>query len=322
MPVVPRILSVAAFTLAAFAAPAAMHAQSLALEGETGGFIVPAAYTVPSEPGHAFAAPTIGFHYVGNGPVIGDFYISSITSGYKNFLEFGYTRNSHSNGSDNNLGKLWQFNGFNTFHAKVKIVSENRNGHMWVPAIAIGGIVRSQDYFVTGALAQPTHQPQTNGDIYLAATKLVTQTKIPLLLDAGIRGTNGQLFGGGGNASSSGISANPLVGAQRDQSFSARGFAGIGIPLPLKRSSPRSIIVDPGAEISQQPTYTQYAAGTHLPSTESYGLRFTQLPSFRWTLDVGVGHIGNTLAGGTGDIAAAQLHANTVRSISLSYRLK
>ena len=318
--------------VAAVVLPGTLRAQSLALEGETGGFIVPAAYTVPSETGHSWARPTLGFHYVANGPVIGDFYISSITGGYKNWIEFGYTRNSHSNGRDTNLGKLWQYAGFDAFHGKVKIISENRNGHNWVPAVAVGGIIRINDQYVTGALAPPcnltgsqrnTHCPQTNGDIYAVATKLVTKLKVPLLLDAGIRGTNAQLFGAGGNASSY---VTPTTGPtglptppNPDHDWAVRGFGGIGIPIPISRS-PKAIIIQPGAEISQQPRYTQYTANTHLPSTESYGLRFTRLPTFRWTIDAGIGHIGNTLTPASGNLPAAQLHANSVKSLSMSYR--
>src|SRR5579883_621943 len=87
---------------AAMVLPASLRAQSLALEGETGGFIVPGAYMVPAEAGHKWARPTVGFHWIAGGPVLGDFYNSSITGGYRNFVEFGYTRVSHANGRDNN----------------------------------------------------------------------------------------------------------------------------------------------------------------------------------------------------------------------------
>ena len=56
---------------------------------------------------------------------------------------------------------------------------------------------------MTGALTSPNHQAKTNGDIYIVATKLVRQTKIPLLLDFGVRGTNAQLYGAGGMAGNS-----------------------------------------------------------------------------------------------------------------------
>ena len=40
---------------------------------------------------------------------------------------------------------------------------------------------------------------KTNGDIYIVATKVVP-TKIPIVLNFGVRGTNAMLWGMGGNA--------------------------------------------------------------------------------------------------------------------------
>lgn len=308
----------------------AVRAQSLNLEGQTGGYIIPAAYTIPSDPGHKFSSPTLGFHYLKAGSTIGDFYISSVAEGYGNWLEFGYSRNSHANGNDfigngkTGASDLWAYSGFNTFTAKVKVLGEDRGGHKWIPAVAIGGILRTNDIFVTGALqnnpynlAHP-HPSHNNGDIYAVATKLVRQTKVPLLLDFGVRGTNAQLYGAGGSAGDAptpGVTPQGAPTETNSPAWSARAFGGLGIPIPVSKSA-KAVVVEPGAEIAQQPRYTWELPQAHIGTVEVYGFRFTQLPTFRWTVDAGVGHIGNQLGPGL------YIHANTVESVSLTYRFK
>ena len=292
--------------------------------GTTGGYVLPAAYTIPSDAGKSFSSPTIGFHYLKAGTTIGDFYISSIAEGYKNWLEFGYSRNNHSNGDDfaqngkTGASALWAYNGFNVFSAKAKILAEERHKKKWIPAVAIGGIVRQGDLFVTGALTQPNHQAQTNGDVYIVATKLVRQTKIPLLLDFGVRGTNAQIYGAGGNAGSKPVAGLTPQGAPtftNSSAWAVKTFGGIGIPIPISKS-PTAIVVEPGAEIAPQPHYTQNLPTATNATVEVYGIRITKLPTFRWTVDAGVGHIGNQLGPGL------YIHANTVESVALTYRFK
>jgi len=317
--------------LAVLLVPAALRAQSLNLEGQTGGYIIPAAYTIPSNTGEKWSQPTIGFHYLKAGSTIGDFYISSIAEGYNNWIEFGYTRNSHSNGRDwvqpYNTGEvsgtgasaLWAYSGFNVFSAKVKILAEERHKKKWIPAVAIGGIVRQGDYYVTGALTSPKQQAKTNGDIYIVATKLVRQTKIPLLLDLGVRGTNAQLYGAGGMAGNSPSPGTASVGGAptytNSTAWGAKVFGGLGIPIPISKS-PTAIVIEPGAEIAAEPRHTDNLPTASIPTTEVYGLRITQLPTFRWTLDAGIGHVGNQLG------PDLYIHANTVSSIALTYRFK
>jgi hypothetical protein len=329
----PRLLLAAVSALLIFTAlaPATLHAQTLNLEGQTGGFIIPGAYTIPSDPGHKWSSPSIGFHYLKSGTTVGDFYTSSITEGYGNWLEFGYTRNSHSNGSDFNRGgvsgtdgasDLWAFSGFNVYHAKAKFLSENYKKHKWVPAVAAGFIIRAQDQFVTGAL-QNGHPAHINEDIYVVATKLVRETKIPLMLNFGVRGTNAQLYGAGGEAGSQPIFTPIVAGAPCPQEctetngphFGAKPFGGIGIPIPVSKSD-HALVIEPGAEIATEPRYVAVLSGAHVPTTETYGFRFTKLPTFRWTIDAGVGHIGNQLG------PSLYIHANAVESVSLTYRFK
>src|SRR5271165_5247401 len=69
-------------------APLAIHAQNIGWEGETGVFVTPLAYTVGS-PANGFSRPTVGFHYLAAGNVIGDFYETSVTMGAFSRTEFG-----------------------------------------------------------------------------------------------------------------------------------------------------------------------------------------------------------------------------------------
>lgn len=313
--------------LAGFAvllAPVALHAQSLNLEGQTGGYVIPAAYTIPSDVGRKWSSPTLSFHYLKAGTTIGDFYISSVAEGYGNWIEFGYSRNNHSNGNDftqngkTGLSALWAYNGFNTFTGKVKVLGEGSHNRKWIPAVSVGTVIRQSDYFVTGALQSPKQKPQVNGDVYMVATKLVRETKIPLLLDFGVRGTNAQLYGAGGNAGSSPVAGVTPQGAPtitNSGTWVVKPFGGLGIPLPISKS-PTAIVIEPGAEIAPQPHYTQNLPQATQASVEVYGFRITQLPTFRWTVDAGVGHIGNNVAPGQ------YIHANTVESVALTYRFK
>lgn len=326
-----RMVAAAFLLLAVFAlAPAALHGQTLNLEGQTGGFIIPGAYTVPSDTGHKWSAPSLSFHYLKAGSTVGSFYISSVTEGYGNWAEFGYTRNSHANGSNFNTGTatgtsgasdLWAFSGFNVFHGKVNFLKENKGGKKWVPAVSFGGIVRAQDQFVSGALqtnSHGQHPAHVNEDIYLVASKLVRETKVPLVLNFGVRGTNAQLYGAGGEAGSTPVNGTTAQGAPdyvNGNKFGAHVFGGLGIPIPISKST-SAIVVEPGAEIATEPRYTTVLSGAHVPTTETYGFRFTKLPTFRWTLDAGVGHIGNYLG------PSLYIHANTVESVSLTYRFK
>jgi hypothetical protein len=320
------VAAVIAFVAAVCMLPAALHAQTLNLEGQTGGFIIPGAYTVPSDPGHKWSAPSLSFHYLKAGSTVGDFYISSITEGYGNWLEFGYTRNSHSNGSNFNnatnqgttgASDLWAYSGFNVYHVKANFLKENKGGKKWVPAISIGGIIRAQDQFVTGAL-QNNHPGHVNEDIYLVGTKLVRETKIPLLLNFGVRGTNAQLYGAGGEAGSTPVNTTTAQGAPEyvnGSKFGPHVFGGLGIPIPVSKST-SALVIEPGAEIATEPRYVAVLSSAHVPTTETYGFRFTKLPTFRWTVDAGIGHIGNYLGPGL------YIHANTVESVSLTYRFK
>jgi hypothetical protein len=167
---------------------ASLHAQNIGWEGETGVFITPLAYTAAS-PAHGLGRPLIAYHFLNGGEVLGDFYNVSGTVGAFSRIELGYTRSLHSLGGDPNFSALWN-NGFNIIHGKVNVVAENARRTKWVPAISIGFIARSQVRNVGGAIQG---KDTTNGDIYLVASKTITQTGVPIILSGGVRGTNAQL---------------------------------------------------------------------------------------------------------------------------------
>ena len=66
--------------------------------------------------------------------------------------------------------------------AKVRFLDENAFDTTWVPALAVGGVWKYTDSATVKALGL-----DDNGfDAYLVASKLVTQTPIPVLLSAGL----------------------------------------------------------------------------------------------------------------------------------------
>jgi hypothetical protein len=187
---------------------ASSFAQNSAWEGETGVFITPMAYTAPSTSG-GFGLPIVGYHYLYGGNVLGDFHEISITAGAFKRLEFGYTRAFHQSGSVPALSPLWH-DGYNIFHGKFDLVPENAGKRAWMPAIAVGFILRTQVHDVGAAILDKN---VTNGDVYLVATKTITQSKlVPIILSGGIRGTNAELWGMGGNTPNFGERAFGAIG--------------------------------------------------------------------------------------------------------------
>jgi len=66
--------------------------------------------------------------------------------------------------------------------AKVKLLDENAFDTVWVPAIAAGGVWKYTDTDVTKALGTD----KDGFDGYLVATKLITQTPLPILISGGV----------------------------------------------------------------------------------------------------------------------------------------
>ena len=267
------------------------YAQNMTLEGQTGGFITPTAYTVPTEAGHLFSKPVVGFHFVAAGSVIGSVYTLSATEGLANRFEVGYTRSMHSNGENPYYSPLWFFNGFHVIHGKATLITEEMGKHAWVPAVAVGGVYRWDDHYVSGAIANTTYN---NGDVYIVATRTLRKTKPPLLLNFGVKGTNASIFGIGGNS----------------PDFVARMFGGLGIALPLFHG----LIAVPAAGFTQEPQSVKNLPGADIPTTLDYAVRITQREDPKWTFDAGVGQVAGWILPGV------NLEARSVFGMGFSYK--
>jgi hypothetical protein len=244
------------------------------MDGSSGVFFQPWANVVPSAPGR-WNAPTLSVHVVSAGPVAGDYINASLEEGFGNWLEFGYTRGNHTDGGNPSFSPLFNYAGMNIFNAKVKVVAENSHHRSWVPALAIGGALRTNVPYVSQTFAKTN---ATNGDIYGVGTKVVViEKRLPLLLSGGVRGTNAEVYGYGGNATH----------------WQARAFGAIGFPLPV-----RGVLICPTFEVDQEPHRLAYFPAASLPTSLIYAVRLSRYPDLKWSMDVGTGHIGSDVAPG------------------------
>ena len=323
-------LSTCGLLVAAMLAGGRLNAQNLTLEGQTGGFITPTAYVVYGEKGHFFSHPAVGFHFIDAATVIGNIETFSVTEGFANRAEAGYTRSVHQLGdstvpSAGAFSNLWNFNGMNVFHGKVVGIKDGQFGP-WTPGIAVGGVMRTGDKFVSGELVQQIAALQgavvpaksyTNGDVYIAVTKTWAKPPVPFLINLGWKATNATIFGIGGQSTR----------------FGGRFFGGLGIPLPVSHG----IVVVPSAGFTQEPhTSVNLGAiiptggpynGVHLPTTLDYAVRVTQREHPHFAFDIGIGQVaGNIGAVPTGLPAPypasipVNLEARHVVGVGLSFR--
>ncbi len=356
------------FCLLLAAVPATrLTAQNLTLEGQTGGFLTPTAYVVYADKGQFFSHPAVSFHFIDASKVIGNIETFSITESFASRAEAGYTRSVHQfgdSGSGNtvsanfvpgstasatavtvplNLSSLWNYNGMNVFHGKVVALKESTGGE-WVPGIAVGGLVRTNDRFVSGAAYQqavglydeycvktelctpeaiPAAKSYTNGDVYVVATKTWAKKPVPFLANLGWKATNATIYGIGGQSTR----------------FGGRLFGGLGIPLPIGHG----IVAVPSAGFTQEPRTSQglgpnppagiplLAGKADLPTTLDYAVRVTQKDKPHFAFDIGVGQV----AGNIGSIPSptflpegypqvvyvpVNLQARSVVGMGLSYR--
>ena len=257
-------------------AAALASAQSLNWEGQTGAFITPFAYTASS--GKWIGLPAVSYHYLDAGPVIGGYFQASATVGVLKRAEFGYTHAFHRAGETAGLSQLWT-GGFNTVHGKVNFARENAAGRNWFPALAAGFVARTQVRNVGGVVR---NRDTRNGDVYVVATKTVTQVpRIPVLLNLGYKATNASVFGLAGNAT-----------AVRGRLFGAGAFV-----LPGVGPAHSSLIF--GSEFVQQPRRLQDLSGPIIPTTITYFLRIVpKTERVKMNIDFGVAQVaGRVLPG-------------------------
>jgi Protein of unknown function (DUF3034) len=258
-----------------------VSAQSLNWEGQDGIFVTPLAYTVPGTP-KGFSIPTVAYHYVNAGEVLGGFHQVSITEGVFDRVEFGYTRNFHQDGSTAGLSNLWG-SGFNIFHGKVNVLRESRGLH---PALSVGFVARTQVHNVGGVIQSKN---TSNADFYVVATKTALGIRhLPLVFNVGFKATNASLLGLAGNAP-----------GYQGKVFGAAAFA-------LRGPGRSTILV--GSEVLQQPRRIQDLPGAVIPTTITYAVRIVPggaLPLRGWgvesprlTIDLGLLQAAGNIAPG------------------------
>jgi hypothetical protein len=297
-----------------------LNAQYLTLEGQTGGFLTPTAYVVESAKGQVFSHPAVGFHFVGASTVIGYFETLSVTEGFANRAEAGYTRSVHQLGNTPTAtatnaatSSLWDYDGMNIFHGKVVGIKDGQFGP-WTPGLAVGGVLRTGDKFVSGAaipeavglydqyciatslcapLPVPAAKAYSNGDVYISVTKTWAKKPVPFLLNLGWKATNAAIFGIGGQATR----------------FGGRLYGGLGIPLPLFKG----IVAVPSAGFTQEPPTVKglgpapplgiplEQGKADLPTTLDYAVRVTQRDHPHFAFDIGIGQV----AGNIGNVPVA-----------------
>ena len=185
-------LSIAALILIGFFSADGMRGQALNMDGQSGIFFQPWAEVVPAAAGK-FGGSTVSFHVVDAGPVAGDYLNVGVEEGFGNWLEFGFTRSNHTDGGDPAISPLFNFAGMNIFNFKTKVLAAGSHGRKHLPAISVGGVLRTNDPFVSQSVV---HKNATNGDVYLVGTELfVFGKKFAFLLNGGVRGTNAEKYG-------------------------------------------------------------------------------------------------------------------------------
>ena len=272
---IAKCVSFFALLLASLLLVPRVKAQSLTMDGESGIFLQPLAEVVPS-PQNKFGGPTLSFHAVNAGPVAADYINLGVEEGFGNWLEFGFTRNFHTDGADPAISPLFNFRGMNIFNFKAKLLPSNYNGHKYLPTISLGGVLRTNDPFVVQAVE---HKNATNGDVYLVGTKLLMiGEKFGFVANAGVRGTNAQKYGYGGNTID----------------WEARAFGGLAFPIPIKKL----VLLTPAFEVDQEPRRIKFVPTASLPTDLIYAIRLSRLPDSKWSFDIGTGHLGANIAPG------------------------
>ena len=303
LPSLWRTLACGAFLLAA----AHLPAQNLTLEGQTGGFITPTAYVVDTAEGKFFSHPAVGYHFIYVPKVIGNVHTFSICQGFANRAEIGYTRNVHEAGETPLLSSLWHYAGMNIFSGKVVALKDGQGGPL-TPGLAVGGVVRTGDHFVSGALAG-FGTVYTNEDVYAVVTKTWLHPPVPFLANFGWKFTNASIYGLGGQSTR----------------FMGRLFGGLGIPLP----GPFKTAIVPAAGFTQEPPNVVHLnqllvdGRLHLPTTLDFAVRVTQREHPHFAFDIGIGEVANVI--GTTYIfpegpVPVNLQARNIVGVGLSVR--
>lgn len=265
-----------------------LYGQGLNWEGQTGAFVTPFAYTSQSDKDKV-GRPQVAFHYLNAGDVIGNNYQVSVTVGMFNRAEVGYTRSLQSDGNNTALSPLFT-GGFNTFHGKVNLVPENAGKNNAVPAISVGFVARTQVKHVAGVI---NNKSTNNGDVYVVGTKTITQTKLPILISLGVKGTNASVFGIAGNS----------------PKWEARAFGAVALVVPAGKGA-----FAVGSEFAQQPKRTEGLPNASIPTTLTYFVRIIPNAKVPFNLDFGIAQAAGKIQPGV------DLKARNQFAMGASYR--
>ena len=129
---------------------------------------------------------------------------------------------------------------------------------------------------------------KTNGDIYMVGSKTIPVKDAgpfaALILSGGIRGTNAELWGMGGNA----------------PNWQARAFGMAGFAF----KGPRKSTIILASEAAQQPHHPYYFDGSvsgapalNIPTTLTYDVRVAPSPKSKLNFDFGIGQIAGQVYG-------------------------
>jgi hypothetical protein len=189
-----KIYKIAAATTAALAVmmcsvAAFAGAPFVTLEGYGGIAFNPLAYVAApaDEPGFKvgsaleIAKPRIGAFYANLNDKDIDWVTMGIATAINKRVEVSYGYELVAIGGAKNIHK-------SNVGAKVCALDENSFGQSWIPAVSVGSVFKQTTGQVTGS--------DKNGfDIYLVASKTITQTPVPVLLSAGVLSTQGHVNG-------------------------------------------------------------------------------------------------------------------------------
>ncbi|MFH0795886.1 MAG: DUF3034 family protein [Candidatus Omnitrophota bacterium] len=158
------------------------------IEGVGGVALNPLAYPAVSDSSGAdsqvLSKPRFGFWYVNLNDVKTDWVSIGIADTFFKRLEVSYSYETIAvSGLPENLHK-------NNLGAKLLLVPENAEGHNFIPAVSVGSIWKS-----TSGLPEGFAHDDSGTDLYLVATKLITQLPRPVLISGGVLSTSGQATG-------------------------------------------------------------------------------------------------------------------------------
>ena len=176
----------------------------------------------------------------------------------------------------------------------MNIIPENAWNHNWFPAISGGFLVRTGVHNVGGTIAGKN---TTNGDVYIVATKTISELKpMTIMLSGGYRGTNAELYGMAGNATR----------------FQGRAFGAVALVFQGPRKS--NIIL--ASEVAQQPPHSETLGAARIPTTLTYAVRVVpnqEGPLRKFNVDFGIAQIANHVMPG------ADLKARHQVAMGISY---